>query len=75
MNHVLLRREAAEFLTSEGYPIKASTLAKLASIGGGPVFRKFGSRPIYEQTDLLEWAKSRAGEKLASTSAYRGEAA
>lgn len=74
MNNRLRRREAAAFLTSEGYPTANSTLAKLASIGGGPKFVKYGRYALYESDDLLAWAKDRAGEKVASTSEY-GQAA
>ena len=57
-NRYLGRRGAAEFLTSRGFPMAPATLEKLASIGGGPVFRKFGRRVIYDPADLTAWAES-----------------
>ena len=62
------RREIADFLTEQGYRIAPSTLAKLAVIGGGPAFRKFGSRPIYDPAESLAWARSRTTSRRTSTS-------
>lgn len=62
------RRQIADFLTEQGYRIAPSTLAKLAVIGGGPAFRKFGSRPIYDPDESLEWARSRTTSRRSSTS-------
>lgn len=64
----LSRKEAAEFLAKLGYPIAASTLAKLASTGGGPKFRKFGQKPLYYEPDLLDWVAERLSGKKRSTS-------
>ena len=63
----LSRKEAATYLSQEGFPTAMATLEKLASIGGGPAFRKFGRRVIYDPADLLVWAESRA-RKMTSTS-------
>ena len=68
----LTRLEAAEFLTVAGFPIARTTLAKLASIGGGPRFKKFGSRPIYWPKDLLQWAQDRTTKPRTSTSDVGG---
>jgi hypothetical protein len=62
------RGDAARFLTENGYPTAPTTLAKLASIGGGPEFIKFGRIPIYEDEKLLEWASSRCSKPRRSTS-------
>ena len=67
-NRRLRRREAAKFLTNEGYPVAPSTLAKLASIGGGPEFESFGRLPLYRPDALLFWAKSRSTGPRRSTS-------
>jgi len=65
----LLRRvEAAEFLTLEGYPTALTTLNKLATVGGGPKFLRFGRIPLYDPDDLLAWAHARCSQKVASTS-------
>jgi hypothetical protein len=64
----LSRKEAAEFLTNLGYKTASATLAKLASVGGGPLFESFGRKPLYRSTDLLEWAQARSSGPRRSTS-------
>jgi hypothetical protein len=54
------RADAAVALTSAGYPISPSTLATMASRGGGPVFRRFGPKVLYRWGDLIEWAELRS---------------
>ena len=63
---VLLRRKAAaEYIRDiHGQPCAAKTLAKLASVGGGPAFRKAGKYPIYAPDDLDEWALARLSRKV-----------
>jgi hypothetical protein len=46
--------QAAEFLK-----ISPRTLEKQRVVGGGPRFRKFGSRVLYALTDLQAWADER----------------
>jgi hypothetical protein len=60
------RRQAADFLTARGYRIAPATLAKLASIGGGPTFQSFGRKPLYREADLL--AQTRTTGPRRSTS-------
>ena len=62
------RKEAAQFLTSHGYRTAPATLAKLACLGGGPVFESFGRRPLYREDDLLAWAAARTTGPRRSTS-------
>jgi len=62
------RREAAAYLTKQGLKVSPNTLMKLACIGGGPTFRKFGVRVVYEMADLDSWAKQRLSAPLRSTS-------
>ena len=66
----LRRRDAAaEYIQSEwSIPCKPKTLAKLAVIGGGPVFRKAGRTPLYPEDALDDWAKSKLGPRVRSTS-------
>jgi hypothetical protein len=52
----LTRKQAAQFLTEEGFPIAVSTLASMASRGGGPAYQLFNSKAMYEPRKLLEWA-------------------
>src|SRR5262245_63142873 len=61
-------RQASEFLTASGYTTAPATLNKLRCIGGGPAFEKFGRRPLYSETSLLEWVESRTTHPLSSTS-------
>ena len=66
----LLRRvEAARYISDKvGLPCSARTLAKLACIGGGPLYRKASRVPLYDPSDLLTWARSKIGRKQRSTS-------
>jgi hypothetical protein len=62
------RKEGAQFLTTHGYRTAPATLAKLAVLGGGPVFASFGRRPLYREADLLSWAQARTTGPRRSTS-------
>jgi len=63
------RREAAQFLTDQGFRTSHKTLAKLASVGGGPEMHKFGTRRVlYEPAALLAWANARLSPTRRSTS-------
>jgi hypothetical protein len=68
-------REAARFLSERGYKMAPATLATKRSRGGGPRFRRFGPRIIYEPSELLEWAGSLLSEPAASTSEHEARAA
>lgn len=64
-------KAAAEYLKSK-YGFGAfRTLAKLATIGGGPKFRMTGRFPVYAFEDLDTWALGRMGEPVSSTSEAR----
>jgi hypothetical protein len=62
------RRQAADFLTARGYRTAPATLAKLACIGGGPMFESFGRKPLYREADLLAWARAKTTGPRRSTS-------
>jgi hypothetical protein len=65
----LLTRDAtADALTAVGFPVAPKTLATKATRGGGPPFRRFGARPLYRWGDALDWAQSRLGPPMHSTS-------
>ena len=55
----LNRIEAAAFLTKRGYKTAPATLAKRAVTGGGPPFRSWGRKPLYDPEALLSWAQER----------------
>jgi|SRR5665811_1153684 hypothetical protein len=67
-NALLTREQAALALTEAGFPIKSKTLATKATRGGGPPFRHFGPRVLYNWADALAWAQSRLSEPRYSTS-------
>jgi hypothetical protein len=64
------RRDAAARYVREnwGLPCSKAWLAKLAVVGGGPVFRKAGKTPLYDPIDLDTWAQARIGAPQKSTS-------
>jgi hypothetical protein len=65
----LRRADAAAYVTDRyGFPCSRQWLAKLAVVGGGPVFRKAGRYPIYQPADLDRWAQARIGPVQRSTS-------
>lgn len=68
----LTRNEAAFYLTRQGYPTAKGTLQKLACVGGGPIYRKFGNRALYTPEDLLAWAESRLTPPIRNTSEMGG---
>lgn len=67
------RKAAAEYLREQwGVPCSEKTLAKLACIGGGPAYRRFGRIPLYAAVDLDEFAQARLSKPVRSTSEYGG---
>ncbi len=64
----LNRDEAAAYVRSKGLPCAKLTLQKLASVGGGPEFQKFGSRVVYRPDRLDAWIERKLGDPIASTS-------
>jgi hypothetical protein len=64
-------RQASAFLNESGYTTAPATLNKLRCIGGGPAFEKFGRRPLYSETSLLEWVQARTTHPLRSTTDTR----
>ena len=69
------RNEASAYLKSTwGIDRKPSTLAKYATVGGGPRFEHAGRVPLYPQPELDAWAASILSPLKSSTS-DTGEAA
>ena len=63
------RADAAHYVRETwGMPCSSKWLAKLAVVGGGPIYRKAGRFPLYTQEDLDHWADSRLGAPRRSTS-------
>ena len=65
----LSRAEAASYLhLQHGIRRKATTLAKLAVVGGGPAFRRIGARHVaYDRSELDRWAEALLSRELRST--------
>lgn len=68
MGDYLRRDQAAAFLQRRFGAYTTETLAKLASIGGGPRFRKMSRFPLYTEEDLADWASARMSPPISSTS-------
>ncbi|MDB5575297.1 MAG: transcriptional regulator [Bradyrhizobium sp.] len=49
------RVEASNFLNERGFAVAVATLSKYAVLGGGPRYSKFGRKPLYTESDLLDW--------------------
>ncbi|MFP4098863.1 MAG: hypothetical protein ACLFP8_05990 [Alphaproteobacteria bacterium] len=65
----LRRKEASRYLKERwGIDRAPSTLAKLATIGGGPRFQKANRIPLYSTQDLDIWASGLLSPSVASTS-------
>jgi hypothetical protein len=67
-NKYLTRPEAAEHLTARGLRITKGTLQKMATVGNGPPYRKFGYRAVYLPDELENWAQKKLGKVRGSTS-------
>lgn len=65
------RREQSEYLARKGLRRSPKTLAKLACIGGGPKFVKFGQRALSTPEWLDEWAQSLISAPANSTSEHQ----
>jgi hypothetical protein len=66
----LRRREAAEYVHHKFGFCSEKSLAKLAVVGGGPIYRKVGKFPVYSPADLDEWASAKLSPPVRSTSEY-----
>jgi len=49
-------------------PVAAATLAKYRCVGGGPEFRHFGRKPVYEPEALDRWIAVKLSAPKRSTS-------
>ncbi len=66
--HFINREQAADYLTGQGLPVAKGTLQKLATIGGGPAYRRFGKYAVYLTADLDTWAAQKLSSPRHSTS-------
>jgi hypothetical protein len=66
----LNRGAAAQFIRDRyGRRITREGLAKHATAGTGPVYRKFGTQAVYAEPDLIAWCEAQLSPRLASTRA------
>jgi hypothetical protein len=66
------RSNAARYIREKyGMPCSVAWLAKLACLGGGPVYRLAGRFPVYAVEDLDVWALARLSAPRRSTSDVR----
>lgn len=65
----LNRREASAYIRAKGLPCAPSTLAKLATIGGGPNFMKFSRNVVYTPAALDDWVENRLSGPKPNTAA------
>jgi len=68
MRSHLSRGEAANYIRDKGFPCSKASLAKLAVVGGGPRFVKFGRFPRYTAEALDTWISSKLMGPFTSTS-------
>lgn len=65
----LRRWEASDYLRLvHGIDLAPATLAKLASVGGGPPYNKSNRTPLYPVRELDAWAADRLGGLVRSSS-------
>lgn len=62
------RVEAAGYLTRRGFVISWKTLQKMATVGGGPIYQRFGNKALYTLADLDAWAEAKLSAPRRSTS-------
>lgn len=68
-NRPLRRVEASEYLKQRhGIDRRPATLAKYATIGGGPAFRLAGRVPLYSVAALDTWVAEITSAPMRSTS-------
>ncbi len=64
----LRRKDVPEYLANKyGIDIAKATLAKLASIGGGPAMQYIGRIPLYHRDDLDAWAEMKLSKSVKNT--------
>lgn len=62
------RNEASAYLAARGLRVSRNTLQKWATVGGGPLYRRFGNKAVYLPADLDTWIESKLTAPRASTS-------
>jgi hypothetical protein len=68
MPDFLTRPEAANYCTEKGLKVSPATLQKMATLGGGPLYQRFGTRAVYTRPNLDAWVAEKLGTPIRSTS-------
>ena len=59
----LTREQASDYISNTyGLRVAVKTLSKLASVGGGPLYRKFGRAAVYRVEELDAWIAEKLSE-------------
>jgi hypothetical protein len=58
---------ASGWLAERGIRRSPAYLRKLRCVGGGPAFRMFNKRPVYDENALAEWVAERLSPRFHST--------
>lgn len=66
----LTRPEAAEYIRARGLILSKNTLQKYATVGGGPMYRRFGRRVVYTPADLDAWIERKLSAPVGSTAEF-----
>lgn len=65
----LRRTEATDYLRLvHGVEVAPATLAKYASVGGGPRYQKINRTPVYPKDELDQWAAEKLGSLMCHSS-------
>ena len=71
VNPAAVELSAGKYLRQHwGIPCSEKTLTKLACVGGGPAYHRFGRIPLYTVADLDEFAQAKISKPVRSTSEY-----
>lgn len=72
IGRLLRRQKAAQYVKEKwGVPCAPKTLAKLAVVGGGPPFVRYGRVPLSDIESLDNWVRSKLSRQFKSTSEYQ----
>lgn len=62
--------QASAYLRERGVSRSVKTLAKLRSVGGGPLYRRIGRNIVYDPADLDAYAESVISAPFSNTAEY-----
>jgi hypothetical protein len=65
------RAETAKLLQERGFPVAISSLATMATRGGGPPYKIFNRTPLYKMEDVMRWAEAKLSKTVVSSAELR----